>query len=774
MIVDRLARTITNYPWLCLIISLTLGLSMGFYAPFTKMENDVDYFRLEGHPDTLYYDYFQQVFGKDEFFVIALGPKAFFTTEHLLLIKKLTDNLERAEGIRRVLSLANAVDITAQDDAVFVKPILDEIPKTSQDLEALRARATGHPLYQGQLISRDGSVASIIIFPQIPENGEFDRGALLEKVVTVLRHEGLERNQYHFAGWTVVNHALSSYMNQDLLRFVPITFLSVTVILFFFLRSLKLTLIGICHILFCIVSTMGFFTILNISLNNVTSIVPPLIIALSLSDSIHILSYLTHSHMENDNDIRIKTLTALKDLIVPCFLTTFTTFVGFLSLATSRMPPIRDFAYTASAGITFEFVYFLILVPSLLIITNPRLASATTPARHKLSIFHGHYLSITLHHSSRLVVVVFAVVTALSFSAMPFIRVNTNILENFQPSDSLRRSLEFVETNLCGTNTIDIVFTTTGSGEMLKPEYLMVIDAFADQARSLEGIDHVISLADLLKHTHQVLNHDNPIFFRIPESSETIAQYLLLYNPDDIDDFVTEKGDALRVTLFTHEHDSEKQTLLLQRIQSILGSLIEPPIQYRITGRVLDQINNINELVQGQLTSLALACSIIWGTILIYFRSWKYFLLSIPPNIFPIALNFALMAIFQISLNSATALIAVVGIGIAVDGTLHFLSTLRSEVSSGLPPAEACLRAVQNKWRPLSTTSVILCVAFSVLLFSHFVPTNQFGMLSSIIMLSALAGDLVFLPALFLFATNRRSVLGGTSHDRRKKREKSV
>lgn len=720
------------------------------------MENDVDYFRLEGHPDTIYYDYFQHVFGEDEFFVIAMESQDFFTRANLLLLKRLTDKLERLEGIRRVLSLANAVDISAEGDFVFVGPILEDIPETEQELQALKTRTTKHPLYRRQLISSESTVASILIFPDIPKNGEFDRKALLEKVTSALKNEGLDPNRYHLAGWTVVNNALSRYMNDDLKHFVPITYLCVAVVLYLFLRSLTMTLIGISHILFCIVTTMGFFAILNISLNNVTAIVPPLIIALSLSDSIHILSKIIQSQNDDANDIRRKTYHALKELMIPCFLTTVTTFAGFISLATSRMPPIRDFAYAASAGIIFEFAYFLLLVPALLIIVKPKTQPARTRARTRISVGKVNSLSMILVHHRHIVVLFFATITVSSWVAVPFIRINTNILENFRPSDSIRRSSEFIEKHLCGTNTIDIVFTSDTGGGILKPEHLKAIDTFAEHARLLREIDHVTSLADLLKHTHQVLNHDDRAFYRIPDSSETIAQYLLLYSPDDIDDFVNEKADILRMTLFTHEDDSEKQALLLQNIQSILGSHIKPPLQYRITGRVLDQVNNINELVRSQLISLALACSMIWATIFIYFKSWKFFLLSIPPNIFPIALNFALMAIFRIPLNSATALIAVVGIGIAVDGTLHVLSSLRNEQSSGLPPTEACLRTVQHKWRPLSATSVILCVSFAVLLASHFVPTNQFGILSSTIMLSALAGDVIFLPALFLFATNLR------------------
>ncbi|MGQ9671068.1 MAG: efflux RND transporter permease subunit [Desulfosoma sp.] len=710
----------------------------------------MDYLRLEGHPDTVFYDYFQTIFEKDEFFVIAIESDNFFTKEGLLWLRTLTFELEKIPEIRRVLSLSNAVDITAQGDTVLVGPILEEIPETTPEIQKLKARVIAHPVYGRQLISSTGQVASIIVFPSIPDHKKFDRKALLQRVDSVIKRAHIAAHQYHLAGWTVVNLALSQYMNEDLLRFIPLTYFCVAVILFFVLRSLRLTLVGMAHILLCTTSTMGFFAVAKISLNNVTCIVPPLITALSLSDSVHILSYVQLAHHDSVHDIEQKTFEALKELFSPCFLTSLTTLAGFLSLATSHMPPIRHFAYTASAGIIFEFFYFLFLVPPLLIMIKPRSNAGAqhSPRRLFAQGSPSFFLHLTRH--PRLTAAVFAGATVLFLAFIPFLSVNTNILDNFRSSDAIRRSVEYVERHLCGTNTIDIAVMADPTDALLDARHLASMDRFAQEARHLDSIDHVSSLADIVKHTHQVMNGGDPEFFRVPDTTQSIAQYLLLYDPEDIDDYINDKRNISRIIVFTHEHNSKDQERLLETLRSLADKYFQPPLRYRITGRVVEQVNNIDEIVQSQLKSLALASFLIWMTIFIYYRSWTVFWISIPPNIFPIALNFALMALFGIPLNTATALIAAVGIGIAVDGTLHILSSYIKALKSGMQPVEACVHTLHKKWGALSTTSAILTVAFAVLLASRFVPTNQFGVLSSIIMLSALAADLIFLPSLLL------------------------
>jgi len=89
-----------------------------------------------------------------------------------------------------------------------------------------------------------------------------------------------------------------------------------------------------------------------------------------------------------------------------------------------------------------------------------------------------------------------------------------------------------------------------------------------------------------------------------------------------------------------------------------------------------------------------------------------------------------------------------VAIGIAVDDTIHFLYQYRMERRTGSDRTEAIRGAILIKGKAMMTISMILAAGFGVLILSSFVPTMQFGILTALIMVTALAGDLLFLPAI--------------------------
>jgi predicted RND superfamily exporter protein len=103
-----------------------------------------------------------------------------------------------------------------------------------------------------------------------------------------------------------------------------------------------------------------------------------------------------------------------------------------------------------------------------------------------------------------------------------------------------------------------------------------------------------------------------------------------------------------------------------------------------------------------------------------------------------------------IDLNISTCLIAVVAVGIAVDDTIHYLTTFGAEIRRTGNREQAILDTVRTVGRPILVTSVALSAGFLVVCLSNFQPIRQFGILSSITMAVALLADLFLLPPLLI------------------------
>jgi uncharacterized protein len=736
-------------PLLSLVLSGVVGLFFLFQIPGIETIDNVDYFTVDDDPDFAYYQEIKSVFGDDEFFVIAFRQANIFTEQNLLLLRELTAELESHPGIRDVKSLANVDYVDGGQEYFDVRKFLATIPESSQGLELLRQQALSTPLYLDNLISRDASTTAIVVYPRDhPDDQEF-RKRLLESVQEMLAKHEAEEAQFHLAGNTVTNVHLSRYVQQDLAVFIPLTYVLVALVVLVVFRSFWLTILAMVNITFCVGSTMGFMALTGTAMHNVTSVVPSLVMALALADTVHIFSHLDSKNLQAFPGKGPALGHILGKVIMPCFLTTLTTAVGFLSLSVSDIPPIREFAYAASMGMVFEFFFSFFLLPPLLLFCNPsRIYRDRHGDRGLPGFLHALNRFVQKHHVRICAVFLMVILGSAWFAGR--VTVETNLVEYFKKDSPIRRDLDFVQKNLSGVATMDISLRAQDFDAYSKPENLLLLDAIQSFLRTLPGVDTTISFADYIKDMNKSFHDEDPAFYVIPRQRELVAQYLLLYDSRDIDDYINNALDHARILIRLSETSSARQAVLIQTVQSFLDDVQPADMAIRITGNVVQQVNVIQALVKSLVASLALAVGVIGLIMLLVLRSVKMGLLSFIPNLFPLLLNFGIMGLLGIPLDTSTALIAVVALGIAVDDTIHFLTEYNTHRKMNRSIPASLEQAIVNKGVAIVTTSVILGIGFGVLVFSNFVPTVHFGLLSAMVMITALIGDVVLLPAIML------------------------
>jgi predicted RND superfamily exporter protein len=132
------------------------------------------------------------------------------------------------------------------------------------------------------------------------------------------------------------------------------------------------------------------------------------------------------------------------------------------------------------------------------------------------------------------------------------------------------------------------------------------------------------------------------------------------------------------------------------------------------------------------------------------YRSLKYALLSLIPNVFPLFVVVAIMAIFDIRLNVGTVMVASLALGIAVDDTIHFLNHYLGAKSAGEPTPLAIENTLKVIGYPAFSTTVVLILSFLTFLLANFSPNLYFGVLLSIGIFVAFIADCLLLPAVLL------------------------
>jgi len=748
--------TVTEHPRFFFVLSLLIAVAFMAFAPLAQTVDNVDYFTVENDPDIEYYDEFKEVFGNDEFFVIAFRkPEGIFTTQTLQLLDDLTYELEGIEDAEDVISLANVDDIIGAEDYFEVREFLDEIPEDPEALEALERQATGNPLYVNNLISKDGTTASIMIEAFDRPDDEGYRQRLISQAQEVLAPYRDQVETFHLAGWTYTNLSLSRCVKKDVSTFIPVSYFFIALAIFLVFRNLILTALGFANILVCVGAVMGLFGLTGITLNNVTAIIPSMVMALALCDTVHIFSHMEKRVLaEAGGDRRIALARVLKRVVVPSFLTTLTTAIGFLSLAVSEIPPIRDFAWIASAGMAFEFLFSFFFLPPLLLLFKPeRIYRQYEGKRGMAALLHQNYRIVRRIPVAIAFLGLVLLATAGWYASN--VKVETNLVGFFKESLPIRKSLDFVETYLGGVDSLDVSLRSDTLDAFKDPENLKVVEAIQRYAESRKGVDQAVSFVDFLKDMNESFHNENPELYTIPESRAMVAQYLLLYDAEDIEDVINNTYDHARIGLRISLHKSSEQAELVQRLEEFIQTIDVRGLDVRVTGRALKEVKTIDALVDGQVYSLALATAIITLVMFFALRSIALGFLSILPNVFPIIINFGIMGALAIALDTGTALIAAVAIGIAVDDTIHFLSEYKECRSQRMPITRSVQAVIFLKGRALLSSSIILAIGFSVLVLSSFQPTTNFGFLTAIIMLTALIGDVFFLPAVIMLKHRR-------------------
>lgn len=170
--------------------------------------------------------------------------------------------------------------------------------------------------------------------------------------------------------------------------------------------------------------------------------------------------------------------------------------------------------------------------------------------------------------------------------------------------------------------------------------------------------------------------------------------------------------------------------------------------QVNITGLVVMYNNMLNSLFSSQIATLGTVFVVIFLMFIVLFRSMKLALLTIIPNVFSAAVVLGIMGLFTIPLDLMTITIAAISVGIAVDNSIHFVHRFTDEINATKDYARSIDVATKNVGQAMFYTTIVITAGFLIMVFSNFVPTMYFGVLTGIAMVTALIANLVMLPML--------------------------
>ena len=750
---ERIANIILRYRILFLVlIGLLTGL-FGYYAIESKTDNSIEVWLKRNDPKLDYYYDFIDKFGDDEFLIIAMDGDDLFTGKKIKLINEIATRLESVKGVRSVISLASVYKDKLS--APYFKEVLKR-NKARSVLDVFEEKILDDPMYVNNIISSDGETTAIIA--TVAKGSPEARKELVKETREILSAVETENSMKKFflAGPSIVNTELDRMSQNDMKTFTPVMFAVALVILVVLFKNISGVLIPAITIGINIMWTVGLFVIFGNKMNMVSGMLIPLVFIISLATTVHILNRF-YLEVALSGDKRESILKTLRHICVPCFLTCVTTSIGFLSLVVSDVTPVKTTGIFMAAGIMMSFFVCITLVPGMLSLFPERMSRPFMNIKKDRSSsnkeFQGIYGFIGKFVRNNTIYVFFIslVFVGVAIYGVTRIDAESSIFESFPESSEITRSTEHIEQELMGLIPMDIVVDAGNTGSVFQPDVLMKMEKLQDYLKGIPEVTKSVSVVDYVKYLNKLLNKDNPDSPVVTKDKAIdYVKLASLHGDSIVAGLYTEDYNEGRVSVRMKNVGSSRYKLIVNDIERFIKKNFPLSVSCAITGIVPLLMDMQGYLIESQIKTFTLAFILIFICIALLLKSTRIGMMSMIPNLVPIAITLGVMGYVGINLDVATIMIASVAIGISVDDTIHFLYRFKEEFKKDGDHYLAIQRTLSGVGRALIFTTVVATCGFLVFCLSSFKAIQYFGLLTGITMVSALVADLFILPSCIL------------------------
>ncbi|MEM7358412.1 MAG: MMPL family transporter [Pseudomonadota bacterium] len=548
--------------------------------------------------------------------------------------------------------------------------------------------------------------------------------------------------------------------------------------------------------------------LLNWPISVVSSNFLSLLLIITLSLNIHlIVRYRELNKLAPEKDQMQLVSETVRSKFIPCLYTALTTIVAFASLIVSGIRPVIDFGYIMCLGIFVALFTTFILFPALALLLKPKQAKANRDALSKIILATARKLYTQASGAT----VMFVLAALAAGYGLTNLTVENRFIDYFKPETEIYQGMHKIDEKLGGTTPLDIIIDAPASffeeanaevDQAAEPAAVYedteadfadefaddfeddFVDDFEDDFADEFG-DEEETPASNLAFSSYWFNEDGLQRVReiqasleaLPETGKVLSLATSMSIFDNLKDaepmdnidlgfmysvlseenkntlfvpYMSEDGNQLHISIRVFEsHKGLDRNKLIDDIRQLLIDKhgIEDE-QIKISGMLVLYNNMLNSLFSSQILTLGTVFLVILLMFTVLFRNIKLALITLIPNVFSAGVVLGLMGIFSIPLDLMTITIAAISVGIAVDNSIHFVARFGDEIRAGGAYAHSINSATDNVGQAMFYTTLVITAGFLIMVFSNFVPTMYFGILTAIAMVTALIANLLMLPML--------------------------
>ena len=738
---------------LAIITLFCLGLvTLASFTVLPKVTFDYKFEKFLPPTDSDLHFYFEHIdkFESDnDFLLVGIGNKgSIFEKDFLEKLDSLTKLYESKDFIKKVVSPININNpVIGPIGVVNTAYIHKDRPELYQKDSA---RIYGSPGLMGSLFSEDGEKVSL--FLSIKANS--DR-KLNDKIVADIETIGksFDFEQFHVAGKIKGASYFIKQMEFELILFMSISVLLLVGFLFISFRSLWGIWVPISIVGITIIWMISFMTLIGRPINFMTTLLPTILFVVCISNVVHIVEKYT-DELRKGHDKYSAMFTAFKEIGLATFFTAFTTAVGFLSLYTSMIVPIKEFGWITALGVYVAFFLSFTLLPALLILL-PKPEVKGEHADDSFWTLKLHRLFLWLVPNRHKIFSAVLILMIGSFAGLYQLEFDNRFLEDYASDDEMRDDYVFFEDNFSGFRPFELSLKLNDSTKsFFDYDVIQEVDKIEKGLVEVYGSGFMVSTNTFIKGTRRALNGGRNEEFTLPESKKElkkIKKSIRRLPRVNLRSYLTDEKTEARINAKIKDVGGRQMRLNNKTFKEYIEANVNTDlIEYRLTGMpyLVDKTNEF--LASSIVLSLLIAFAVISLIMGLLFQSFRMIVIAILPNLLPLMVIAGMMGFLGIDIKISTSIIFAIAFGIAVDDTIHFMSKLRIELNKGKSIVYSLKRTYLSTGKAIIVTSLILCSGFMVLISSNLSSTFYIGLLVSSTLFFAVLSDLFFLPVLVL------------------------
>ncbi|MEF8809682.1 MAG: efflux RND transporter permease subunit, partial [Bacteroidales bacterium] len=733
-----------------LVLAILLGITVFFFMEMkenTRMETDLDEYMPQDHPAFVYSDTAEAIFNIKDGVIFAIeNENGIYNQQTLGKVKSLTRELQKLEKINKddVNSLYIADNIIGTADGLEVESFYEDVPEKEEEIRKIQKRVRDNDMVYERIVSEDETVT--IVVAEI-EDDVFTQ-EFYQQLLDIADSYEDENHSLYVAGTPIVEGTMAYLAPRDMQKMVPIVILVIIIVLYVTLRNVKTTVLTLLVVLFSTIWAFGLMATLSVPIYAVTTMVPVMLIAIGVADGIHLFSHMKLFQKEHPNASKKEsTVDMFKNMWKPVTMTSVTTSVGFISLLSSEVYPIKYFGLFTAFGVMTAMLFSLVFIPAgIMVFNKPRFPKSKTEGQKKKHPWADTWTGKVLN-SKKTVFAITGIVLILSIYGLSRVWINSSFLDKFEEDSDIVQTDNFINKKFGGTTTLNVILEAERNDAFKEPDVLKVMDKMQQEVESeLKVAGNSFSLADYIKRMNKVMHADQEEYNKIPDSQNLIAQYLLLYemsgDPDNLWKEVTYDYNQANLKYQLKEDDSKSLKAAISEIESFEDDFRDLGIEINYAGSGYKALVFTDLILEGQIKSLIISIILIVILLTFMFRQVSIGIIGAVPITITALLSFGIMGLLNIPLDTTTALLASIAVGIGIDYAVHFIERYKIYLRQYSSKFEAAAHTINHSGRAILFNAVVVIAGFLVLLFSVFPPNRALGALVSFNMFTAFLGTM--------------------------------